>query len=108
MMTQLLAGVTPSLQDVILIRTAMMQSFDLYAPIGINERIFSTVADVGDVALSFPIIHKLSALVFSSRLRAVLTNTRCHEQRLSGTQTCPHTHSAHRDPTLVPDYCVHW
>ncbi|MEW5305766.1 MAG: hypothetical protein WDW36_008285 [Sanguina aurantia] len=45
MMTQLLAGVTPSLQDVILIRTAMMQSFDLYAPIGINERIFSTVAD---------------------------------------------------------------
>lgn len=87
MMTQLLAGVTPSLQDVILIRTAMMQSFDLYAPIGINERIFSTVVDVSDSLLRLLHDPYLSAIVFSSRFIAVLSNIGCHEQRLSSSKS---------------------
>lgn len=54
MMSQLLSGITPSLQDVILVRTAMMQSFDLYAPIGMAQRILDTVADVSAGKRCFP------------------------------------------------------
>ncbi|MEW5305805.1 MAG: hypothetical protein WDW36_008322 [Sanguina aurantia] len=46
MMSQLLRGVSPSLQDVILVRTAMMQSFDLYAPIGVEQNIRDAVHDI--------------------------------------------------------------
>lgn len=46
MMSQLLQGGTPSIQDVILVRTAMMKSFDLYAPIGVEQRIRDAVTDV--------------------------------------------------------------
>lgn len=46
MMSQLLRGVSPSLQDVILVRTSLLQSFDLYAPIGMEQKIRDAVGDV--------------------------------------------------------------
>lgn len=46
MMSQLLRGITPVLHDVLLVRTTMLQSFDLYAPIGVEQRIRDAVKDV--------------------------------------------------------------
>lgn len=44
-MSQLLRGVNPSIQDVILVRTAMRQSFDLYAPMGLAQHLLEATKD---------------------------------------------------------------
>lgn len=79
MMSQLLSGITPSLQDVILVRTAMMQSFDLYAPIGIAQRILATVADVS-AGCAFDLYQKIcvvqSAKLFGDARHNYLTKNR--------------------------------
>lgn len=44
-MSQLLRGVNPCIQDVILVRTAMKQSFDLYAPMGLRQHLLEATTD---------------------------------------------------------------
>lgn len=51
-MSQLLRGLSPSLQDVILVRTALLQSFDLYTPIGMEKQIQDVVTDVSTTSHS--------------------------------------------------------
>lgn len=60
MMSQLLRGLTPSIQDVILVRTALLQSFDLYTPIGMEERIRDVVSDVSTIPCLCDINNYLS------------------------------------------------
>lgn len=45
-MSQLLRGVIPSVQDVMLVRTAMLHSFDLYAPMGLKEHLLDASTDL--------------------------------------------------------------
>lgn len=46
MMSQLLQGKSPPLQDIIMVRTALVQSYDLYAPVAVDQRIQDAVKDV--------------------------------------------------------------
>ncbi|MEW5307541.1 MAG: hypothetical protein WDW36_009929 [Sanguina aurantia] len=73
MMSQLLRGVSPSLQDVILVKTDIMQSFDLYAPTGVEQNIRDAVHDT-DVGAA------LVALVAPNRIPMPVLDmaTRCH------------------------------
>lgn len=50
MMSQLLQGRSPPLQDIIMVRTALVQSYDLYAPIAVDRRIQAAVGDEDVVA----------------------------------------------------------
>lgn len=45
MTSLLLRGLTPLVQDVMLVRTAMMQSFDLYAPMGLEQHLLDSTKD---------------------------------------------------------------
>lgn len=50
MMVQLLKGEIPSLPDVILVRTAMIQSLNLHTPMNLEQRILESVKDTASAA----------------------------------------------------------